>query len=272
MAADRGLARYGQARDSWTYYTRAGGMLDDPGQTLAFDKSGTLYLGLAGGGIGIATAADGYKAWQVVAGPAHVPDVPSGSGLPSALINALLVARDGLVYAGTKRLPRRVQLHRQAVHHRQAPPLHPRARQPPRLGSQRRQLGREEVPKVLGRAGPMGHGNGAGTVCTTSRWRCGPMPPRSPTPRRLRTWRKRGCRTFTMASTSSSWCRGRVRSTSASGATTASASSCKACSLTASLAPSRRTPQSPRLWAVSRTWAWTTLTGRSRRTAGAVLT
>ena len=53
------------------------------------------------GGLGIASSADGYKTWRVVAGPAHVPDAPSGSGLPSTLVNALLVAHDGSIYAGT---------------------------------------------------------------------------------------------------------------------------------------------------------------------------
>ena len=56
---------------------------------------------MAAGGIGIASAADDYKTWRVVNGPAHVPDAPSGSGLPAALVNALLVAHDGSIYAGT---------------------------------------------------------------------------------------------------------------------------------------------------------------------------
>ena len=62
---------------------------------------GHPLLGLAPGGIGIALAADDYKTWRVVNGPAHVPDAPSGSGLPAALVNALLVAHDGSIYAGT---------------------------------------------------------------------------------------------------------------------------------------------------------------------------
>ena len=101
MATDRGLARYGPAKDSWTYYARAAGLPDASGQALAFDKSGTLYLALASGGLGIASATDDYKTWRVVSGPAHAPDAPSGSGLPSPLINALLAAHDGSVYAGT---------------------------------------------------------------------------------------------------------------------------------------------------------------------------
>ena len=46
-------------------------------------------------------AADGYRQWQVSTGPDKLPTQPFGPGLPTNLINDMLVARDGTVYAAT---------------------------------------------------------------------------------------------------------------------------------------------------------------------------
>jgi len=91
----------GPINSHWTYFTRADGLPSDQANALAFDQGGTLYVGTQCDGIAIASPADGYKSWRVVPGPAFLPNAPSGTGLPSALINCLLVVRDGTVYAGT---------------------------------------------------------------------------------------------------------------------------------------------------------------------------
>ena len=48
-----------------------------------------------------ASAAGDYQQWRVIPGPDELPTTPSGSGLPSALINDLLVSRDQRIYAAT---------------------------------------------------------------------------------------------------------------------------------------------------------------------------
>ena len=98
-ATEAGLFRYENSH--WTYFTRADGLPSDQANALAFDTDGTLYVGTQCDGIAIASPADGYKFWRVVPGPAALPNAPSGTGLPSALINCLLVTTRGTVYAGT---------------------------------------------------------------------------------------------------------------------------------------------------------------------------
>jgi len=98
-ATEAGLFRYENSR--WTYFTREGGLPSDQANALAFDTDGTLYVGTQCDGIAIASPSDGYKSWRVVSGPASLPNAPSGTGLPSALINCLLVTKSGTVYAGT---------------------------------------------------------------------------------------------------------------------------------------------------------------------------
>jgi len=98
-ATDAGLFRYQNSR--WTYFTRADDLPSDQANALAFDPEGTLYVGTQCDGIAIASPADNYKSWRVVPGPKTLPQTATGAGLPSALINCLLVTQSGTVYAGT---------------------------------------------------------------------------------------------------------------------------------------------------------------------------
>jgi ligand-binding sensor domain-containing protein len=88
-ATEAGLFRYDHSH--WTYFTRVDGLPSNQANALAFDADGTLYVGTQCDGIVIASPADNYKTWHVVPGPATLPNAPSGTGLPSALINCLLV-------------------------------------------------------------------------------------------------------------------------------------------------------------------------------------
>jgi sugar lactone lactonase YvrE len=101
IATSRGLTRYSVKQDSWTYYTRADGLPSDQIQALAFDQDGTLYAGTQCDGLAVASAADNYKTWRVVRGADKLPLAPTGEGLPSSLINDLLVGRDGKVWVAT---------------------------------------------------------------------------------------------------------------------------------------------------------------------------
>jgi Two component regulator propeller len=87
----------------WAYFTRADGLPSDQANALAFDSDGNLYVGTQCDGLAIAKAEDNYATWQVVSG--EISDAkyrrPQGTGLPSPLINDVLVARDGSVYVAT---------------------------------------------------------------------------------------------------------------------------------------------------------------------------
>jgi hypothetical protein len=104
IATEAGITRYSQGHDSWTHYTTLDGLPSNQASALAFDRYGDLYVGTACDGIAIATAQSDYRHWRVVQGPASeaaLPPVTSGKGLPSGLINCLLVSHAGEVYAGT---------------------------------------------------------------------------------------------------------------------------------------------------------------------------
>ncbi len=101
IATNAGLTRYSMKEDSWSYVTRADGLPSDQIEAIAFDKSGNIVLGTQCEGVSLAGAADGYKTWRVVRGPEKMPLTATGEGLPSSLINDVLVARDGTIYAAT---------------------------------------------------------------------------------------------------------------------------------------------------------------------------
>jgi outer membrane protein assembly factor BamB len=101
MCTSAGLSIYFPSTDSWSYLTRADGLPSDQANSLAFGGDGTAYLGTQCDGIAIADSSDGYKSWRTITGPDVEPSTPSGDGLPTNLINDLLVAADGTVYAAT---------------------------------------------------------------------------------------------------------------------------------------------------------------------------
>ncbi len=98
-ATEAGLFRY--KNNSWTYYTRAEGLPSDQASSLTFALDGTLFVGTQCDGIAVGSPDDDYKTWRVTPGPAALPNSALGHGLPSGLINCLLVAHDGTVWAGT---------------------------------------------------------------------------------------------------------------------------------------------------------------------------
>ena len=101
MATSAGLTRYSQKNDRWSYCTRAEGLPSDQANAIAFDAKGDLFVGTQCDGIALARAADDYQKWTVQAGPISLPTTPTGRGLPTALINGLLVSKSGIIYATT---------------------------------------------------------------------------------------------------------------------------------------------------------------------------
>ena len=101
IATNAGLTRYSVAKDNWSYVTLAQSLPSALVQAIAFDRAGNIVLGTQTDGILLASAADNYREWRVVRGPEAMPLTPTGTGLPSNLINDVLVARDGTIYVAT---------------------------------------------------------------------------------------------------------------------------------------------------------------------------
>ena len=101
IATNVGLTRYSMKSDGWSYLTRADGLPSDQIEAIAFDAAGNIVLGTQCDGVALASAASGYKNWRALSGPDKMPLTPTGAGLPSSLINDVLVSRDGTVYAAT---------------------------------------------------------------------------------------------------------------------------------------------------------------------------
>jgi sugar lactone lactonase YvrE len=101
MATSAGLTRYSLKGETWSYYTSADGLPEDQANSISFDPQGNVYVGTQCYGIAMAKAADDYKKWTVVSGPVQPPLTPNGSGLPTSLINGLLVSREGTIFAAT---------------------------------------------------------------------------------------------------------------------------------------------------------------------------
>ncbi len=125
VATNAGLARWSPATDTWSYVTRADGLPSDQIQSLAFASDGTLFAGTQCEGLAIcqpekALRTEGaktqrkttenapspllfYKSWQGIRAPETFWLPPAGTGLPSNLINDILVLADGTVAVATTR-------------------------------------------------------------------------------------------------------------------------------------------------------------------------
>jgi len=101
IATNAGLTRYSNDTDSWRYYTRGEGLPSDETNCLAFNAEGDIYVGTQCDGIAMARRADDYSSWLEVRGPESLPKRPCGQGLPTSLINDLLVTKNGIICAGT---------------------------------------------------------------------------------------------------------------------------------------------------------------------------
>ncbi len=85
----------------WRYITQANGLPSSPVDCIAFDKTGRIFAGTQCNGIAIATMQDNYQHWRIVKGPDHVTLHGTGNGLPSDLINAILVTKQSKIYVAT---------------------------------------------------------------------------------------------------------------------------------------------------------------------------
>jgi len=101
IATEGGLTRYAASGNRWTNYLGRGYFPSGTVSSLGFSKDGMVYAGTQADGIAVASPLDGYAHWRTISGPARPPAATGGPGLPSNLVNCLLVSRDGTIYAGT---------------------------------------------------------------------------------------------------------------------------------------------------------------------------
>ena len=107
IASNVGLTRYDVETDTWTTQYPTFKLPFSHLQSLAFTRSGVLFAGTQTQGLLISqpqkdkNANIEYSIWRNVKAPAVLPDVPSGAGLPTDMINDILVARDKTVYVAT---------------------------------------------------------------------------------------------------------------------------------------------------------------------------
>ena len=108
IASSRGLACYRLKDKKWLYLSRVNGLPSDQISAIAFDRKGRMIAGTQCDGLfigkpGIEKAAHRWEKidWVYITGPDRMPNSPSGTGLPSSLINDVLVSRDGTIYVAT---------------------------------------------------------------------------------------------------------------------------------------------------------------------------
>jgi hypothetical protein len=93
IAIDLGLARYFPDDDTWSYFSRANGMPSDQVNALAFDFPGNIYCGTQFNSLTMARTGDAYRKWGNVLANTVMPSRATGEGLPSNVINDVLVTR-----------------------------------------------------------------------------------------------------------------------------------------------------------------------------------
>lgn len=101
IATNAGLERYSIAQGRWLFRPPENGIPFNQGQAIAFDSQGNIYFGTQSDGLAMSDAIDQYKTWRTVRSDGARPVNSYGNGLPSNLVNDILVARDGAVFVAT---------------------------------------------------------------------------------------------------------------------------------------------------------------------------
>lgn len=101
IAHNAGLSRFSLPNNRWTHFTRASGFSAVDISALAFDSKGNLLVGTACEGLLIGSPADDFAAWKHIEGAPSWPSAAGGEGLPSNLINDVLIDGDDVVWVAT---------------------------------------------------------------------------------------------------------------------------------------------------------------------------
>ena len=108
---DQGVFRLSHKMDAWKAYTTKDGLPEDQAESLVFTAQGDLIAGLQCGGVAIArlNKNPSPSPWEHMLAPWYSDKSqfnpytlqPEGEGLPSNLINDVLVAKDGTLWVAT---------------------------------------------------------------------------------------------------------------------------------------------------------------------------
>ena len=111
MATSAGITRYSPQTDTWQHYNCEDGLLEDQASSLAFDAQGNLIVGTQCHGLSFLNRGGNgqYRVAKNVTAPfrfgpdncSPVPLTHRGTGLPSDLINQILIAGGGTIYVAT---------------------------------------------------------------------------------------------------------------------------------------------------------------------------
>ena len=100
MGTEAGLCRY-SPDGKWSYYTTVEGLASNQISAIACDARGNVLVGTECDGLSISNVASGYRHWRHVQGPIQAGNTPMGAGLPSALVNDILVTDSGFIFVAT---------------------------------------------------------------------------------------------------------------------------------------------------------------------------
>ena len=100
MATSLGLARYRLQAGDWQYFTRMEGLPSDQIQAIAFDRKGRIYAGTQCDGLAMADGSE-YRKWRTINENPQAFLQGIGEGLPTDLINDVLVGSDGTIWVAT---------------------------------------------------------------------------------------------------------------------------------------------------------------------------
>jgi hypothetical protein len=102
IAGNAGLTRYSITKDTWRHYTPGLVPYADRICSMAFDGKGRLFAATDCQGLVKGEPEGGeYRSWTHIRGPEKTPQASRGKGLPSGLLNDVLVAADQSVWAAT---------------------------------------------------------------------------------------------------------------------------------------------------------------------------
>jgi hypothetical protein len=101
---DRGLSRYGIKSSKWQHFTRADGLPTCHLRCVSFADDGTLIVGTQAEGLLVASREGvNYPNFCQIDGARNLTRSPTGAGLPSSLVNDVLVDRAGRWLVATDR-------------------------------------------------------------------------------------------------------------------------------------------------------------------------
>ena len=100
IATDCGVTQYVAAAAKWRQYTTTDGLPSNAAYRVAIADDDTVVVGMQADGLAVAQAADGYKEWRHIDGPARAPLAATGEGLPSCQINDLAIG-GGSIWVAT---------------------------------------------------------------------------------------------------------------------------------------------------------------------------